>query len=42
VLVAPPDGEQLAAWQHGVVLEDGYRTEPAQVRWVENCKGSCG
>ena len=33
VLVARhPDNEQLAAWQRGVVLEDGYRTEPAQVR----------
>jgi 23S rRNA pseudouridine2605 synthase len=32
VLVARhPDEKQLTAWQHGVVLEDGYRTLPAQV-----------
>lgn len=27
-----PDEEQLNAWRRGVVLEDGYRTRPAQVR----------
>ncbi len=27
-----PDQRQLDAWRHGVVLEDGYRTAPAQVR----------
>jgi 23S rRNA pseudouridine2605 synthase len=27
-----PDEKQLDAWRHGVVLEDGYRTAPAQVR----------
>lgn len=27
-----PDERQLNAWRHGVVLEDGYRTAPAQVR----------
>lgn len=32
VLVARlPDAEQLAIWRRGVVLEDGYRTRPAQV-----------
>lgn len=32
VLVAKiPDDVQLAAWRHGVVLEDGYRTAPATV-----------
>ena len=32
VLVARrPDDEQLATWRRGVVLEDGYRTAPAQV-----------
>jgi 23S rRNA pseudouridine2605 synthase len=32
VLVARhPDEKQLTAWQHGVVLEDGYRTLPVQV-----------
>ena len=35
VLVASwPDEEQLAAWRRGVVLEDGYRTQPAEVRIV--------
>lgn len=39
VLVAKhPDGEQLEAFKHGVVLEDGYRTAPAEVR-VENLFG---
>jgi 23S rRNA pseudouridine2605 synthase len=33
VLVARrPDEEQLETWRRGVVLEDGYRTAPAQVR----------
>lgn len=33
VLVASrPDGKQLNAWKNGVVLEDGYRTRPADVR----------
>ncbi len=27
-----PDEKQFEAWKHGVVLEDGYRTAPAQVR----------
>jgi 23S rRNA pseudouridine2605 synthase len=32
VLVAShPDGNQLATWRRGVVLEDGYRTQPAEV-----------
>ena len=32
VLVARrPDQEQLATWRRGVVLEDGYKTAPAQV-----------
>jgi len=39
VLVASrPDEKQLAAWQGGVVLEDGYRTQPAKVR-VTSTKG---
>ena len=34
VLVARrPDEEQMAAWRRGVVLEDGYRTAPAQVHF---------
>ena len=33
VLVARhPDDEQLTAWRRGIVLEDGYRTAPAEVR----------
>jgi 23S rRNA pseudouridine2605 synthase len=33
VLVArKPDEEQLNTWRRGVVLEDGYKTQPAQVR----------
>jgi 23S rRNA pseudouridine2605 synthase len=33
VLVARhPDDEQLEVWRKGVVLEDGYKTSPAQVR----------
>jgi len=32
VLVARrPDEEQLIAWRHGVVIEDGYRTTPVRV-----------
>ena len=32
VLVArQPDQKQLTAWRTGVVLEDGYRTQPIQV-----------
>lgn len=39
VLVArQPDQEQLDAFRHGVVLEDGYRTAPAGVR-VESLQG---
>jgi len=34
VLVARrPDNEQLETWRRGVVLEDGYRTAPANVRF---------
>jgi 23S rRNA pseudouridine2605 synthase len=36
VLVARrPDEEQLATWRRGVVLEDGYKTQPAEVRQEE-------
>lgn len=39
VLVARrPDEEQLNTWRRGVVLEDGYRTAPAEV-WVESSQG---
>jgi 23S rRNA pseudouridine2605 synthase len=37
VLVARhPDDEQLTTWRRGVVLEDGYRTVPADVRLEES------
>jgi 23S rRNA pseudouridine2605 synthase len=40
VLVAKqPDDNQLSAWRHGVVLEDGYRTAAARVH-VERLAGS--
>lgn len=32
LLVTRPDEKQLDAWRHGVVLEEGYRTQPAQVK----------
>lgn len=39
VLVArQPDDEQLRTWRRGVVLEDGYKTQPAEVR-VESLHG---
>ena len=42
VLVARhPDEEQLATWRRGVVLEDGYQTSPAKVRFERfKCKGA--
>jgi 23S rRNA pseudouridine2605 synthase len=34
VLVAKqPDENQLNAWRRGIVLEDGYKTQPAKVRY---------
>ncbi|MBI3174966.1 MAG: rRNA pseudouridine synthase [Chloroflexi bacterium] len=34
VLIARrPDEEQLSTWRRGVVLEDGYKTQPADVRF---------
>jgi 23S rRNA pseudouridine2605 synthase len=39
VLVARrPDKDQLEAWKRGVVLEDGYKTAPADVRF-ESAQG---
>lgn len=32
LLARQPDTEQLATWQRGVVLEDGYKTQKAEVR----------
>jgi 23S rRNA pseudouridine2605 synthase len=42
VLIARhPDEKQLQAWRHGVVLEDGFRSSPAQVDVETNSgKGS--
>lgn len=40
VLVALyPDNKQLSAWRHGVVLEDGYKTLPADVH-IESRSGN--
>ncbi|MCB2203061.1 rRNA pseudouridine synthase [bacterium] len=33
-----PDDEQLAIWRRGVVLEDGYRTLPAEVEVINYTK----
>jgi 23S rRNA pseudouridine2605 synthase len=33
LLARRPDEEQLNAWRRGVVLEDGYKTAPAEVRF---------
>jgi 23S rRNA pseudouridine2605 synthase len=35
LLARRPDREQLAAWGRGVVLEDGYKTAPVDVRFTE-------
>jgi 23S rRNA pseudouridine2605 synthase len=33
LLAKRPDGDQLEAWKRGVVLDDGYKTSPANVRY---------
>ena len=33
LLARRPDEEQLNTWRRGVVLEDGYKTQPADVRF---------
>ncbi len=33
LLARRPDAEQLEAWKRGVVLEDGYKTQPVKVRF---------
>ena len=38
LLSVKPDNQQLEAWKHGIVLEDGHRTAPAQVR-MESAAG---
>jgi 23S rRNA pseudouridine2605 synthase len=35
LLAKRPDQEQLEAWRRGVVLEDGYKTAPVDVRFDE-------
>lgn len=32
LVAARPDEEQLATWRRGVVLDEGYKTQPAEVR----------
>ena len=36
LLARRPDREQLEAWKRGVVLEDGYKTRPVDVRFEES------
>src|SRR5689334_15675020 len=38
LLARRPDREQLEAWKRGVVLEDGYKTQPVDVRF-ESAQG---
>jgi 23S rRNA pseudouridine2605 synthase len=38
LLARRPDQDQLEAWRHGVILEDGYKTAPAEVRF-ESAQG---
>jgi 23S rRNA pseudouridine2605 synthase len=38
LLAKRPDREQLEAWKRGVVLEDGYKTQPTEVRF-ESAQG---
>jgi 23S rRNA pseudouridine2605 synthase len=38
LLARQPDSEQVATWQRGVVLEDGYKTQRAEVR-IESLAG---
>ena len=38
LLARRPDPEQLDAWRRGVILEDGYRTQPVEVRF-ESAQG---
>jgi 23S rRNA pseudouridine2605 synthase len=33
LLARRPDREQLEAWKRGVILEDGYKTEPVDARF---------
>jgi 23S rRNA pseudouridine2605 synthase len=33
LLARRPDEKQMEAWRHGVILEDGYKTAPVQLRF---------
>ena len=33
LLARRPDQEQIEAWKRGVILEDGYKTQPADIRF---------
>jgi 23S rRNA pseudouridine2605 synthase len=33
LLAKHPDGSQLSAWRHGVVLSDGYKTQPVDIHF---------
>ena len=35
-LAKRPDRDQIEAWKRGVVLEDGYKTQPVDVRYEES------
>lgn len=41
LLARIPDDEQLAIWRRGVVLADGYRTQPAEVQIDEKTGDRC-
>jgi 23S rRNA pseudouridine2605 synthase len=38
LLARRPDQAQLDAWRRGILLEDGYKTEPVEVR-IESAQG---
>lgn len=38
LLARKPDQEQLNTWRRGVVLEDGYKTQPLEV-WIDSTSG---
>jgi 23S rRNA pseudouridine2605 synthase len=38
LLARRPDPDQIDAWRRGVILEDGYKTAPAEVRF-ESAQG---
>lgn len=38
LLARRPDAEQVEAWKRGVILEDGYKTQPVDIRF-ESAQG---